>query len=186
MNNKVAESVKDTLEAMGIDLTDENFKDTPNRVARAYGEILMWQDDIERQNYIETILQKSFPTTYHGIVAQKNIKTVSMCPHHMQPIQYSIDIGYVADKKALGLSKLVRIADTLSGRMVLQETLTEEIARVFYNQLMTKGVIVIVRGKHGCMTNRGVKQDVVTTTSTVLGIFEKDTALRQEFLALNT
>jgi len=181
----VEDSVRIMLQSMGIDLTDENFKDTPKRVAKAYAEILRHQDDNDRKNFLLTIKDKSFPTTYHGIVAQKRIKAISMCPHHMQPIHYEIDIGYVAKDRALGLSKITRIAEALAARMVLQETLTDDIADFFEKEINTKGVIVIVRGKHGCMTNRGVKQDIVTTTSSIRGIFEKDPPLRQEFLALN-
>lgn len=181
----VQDGIEIVLNAMGIDLTDKNFKDTPKRVAKAYQEILRFQDNQDLSSYIEGILDKSFPTTYKGIVGQKNIKAISMCPHHMQPIHYSIDIGYVADKNALGLSKITRIAEAQAARMVLQETLTESIANVFDKDLGTSGVMVVVRGKHGCMTNRGVRQDIVTTTSVVKGIFEYDSPLRQEFLTLN-
>lgn len=174
------------LSSLGVDLTDANYKDTPKRVTKALAEILRFQNRQDLQSFMDVIVDKSFPTTYKGIVAQKNIKAVSMCPHHMQPIHYSIDIGYVADKDALGLSKITRIAEAQAARMVLQETLTEDIANVFSAGLGSAGVIVIVRGKHGCMTNRGVKQEIVTTTSVVKGLFEDDAPLRQEFLALNS
>jgi len=182
----VEDTVRQMLFAMGVDLEDENFKDTPKRVAKAFGEILKWQDDNDRKNFLLSIKDKSFPTSYGGIVAQKRIKAVSMCPHHMQPIHYEIDIGYVAEDRALGLSKITRIAEALAARMVLQETLTDDIADFFEKEINTKGVIVIVRGKHGCMTNRGVKQEIVTTTSSVRGLFEDDAPLRQEFLTLNS
>jgi GTP cyclohydrolase I len=179
-------AVEIVLRDLGVDLEDENFQETPKRVVKAYREILRFQNQKTLDAFISETLKKSFPTNYKGIVAQKGIKTISMCPHHMQPIQYEIDLGYVAHKKAIGLSKLTRIVEAMSARMVLQESLTQDIAKVFNDgKLGADGVIVIVRGKHGCMTNRGVKQDLVTTTSTVLGIFESDVALRQEFLALN-
>jgi GTP cyclohydrolase I len=181
----VEDAVKIMLEAMSIDLTDPNYKDTPKRVAKAYAEILRFQNPQDLKSYMESILSKSFPADYKGIVSQKGIKSVSMCPHHMQPIHYSIDIGYVAAGDALGLSKITRIAEAQSARMVLQETLTEDIANIFANELGSAGVMVIVRGKHGCMTNRGVKQEVITTTSVVKGLFVNDAPLRQEFLALN-
>lgn len=185
VNIDLEDAIEKVLYALDIDLKDENFKDTPKRVAKAFQEILRYQHTGDLKTHLESILIKSFPTEYKGIVAQKAIKAISMCPHHMQPIQYEVDIGYIADRKALGLSKIVRIVTALASRMVLQETFTEDIASVFHDELQTEGVIVIVRGKHGCMTNRGVKQDVITTTSSIRGIFEDDIALRQEFLTLN-
>lgn len=182
----IEDAVKIMLESLGVDLTDVNYKDTPKRVEKAFREILRFQGNQDLSSYMEMIVSKSFPTSYKGIVAQKGIKAISMCPHHMQPIHYTIDIGYVADEVALGLSKITRIAEAQAARMVLQETLTEDIANVFAKDLGSAGVIVIVRGKHGCMTNRGVKQEIVTTTSVVKGIFEDDVALRQEFLTLNS
>lgn len=179
------EAVDIMLRAMGIDMADENFKDTPKRVAKAYSEILRYQDKNDLDSFLLTIIDKSFPTDYTGIVAQKKIKAISMCPHHMQPIHYEIDIGYVAKDKALGLSKITRAVEALAARMVLQETLTDDIADFFAYKIKAKGVIIIVRGKHGCMSNRGVKQEIVTTTSSIRGIFEEDWPLRQEFLALN-
>ncbi len=184
--DRVEDGIRIVLKALNINLEDPNYKDTPSRVAKAYAEILKFQDENDLKNYMLALIAKSFPSTYSGIVAQKNIKAVSMCPHHMQPIHYSIDIGYVANKDALGLSKITRIAEAQAARMVLQETLTEDIASVFSRGLGSAGVIVVVRGKHGCMTNRGVKQDIITTTSVVKGIFEDDAPLRQEFLALNS
>lgn len=169
----------------GIDLSDENFKDTPTRVAKAYYEILRGQDNNYLQAELLEIFSKSFPTEYHGIVAQHSIHTVGMCPHHMQPIQYYIDFGYIANKNAIGLSKIIRVVSLLSARMDLQETLTHNIVEVFKKYLNPDGVIVIVRGSHGCMTNRGVKQPVLTTTSSVTGIFDTDSAARAEFLSLS-
>lgn len=177
-------AVENMLMAFNVDLNDENFKDTPKRVLKAFKEMLAWQDESKRSKALDEIFTKSFPSTYRGVVAQKSIKTISMCPHHLQPIHYKIDIGYIAKSKALGLSKLARIAEILSSRLVLQETLTQDLADVMYTKLDTAGVMVVVNGVHGCMTNRGVKQDIVTTTSSIKGLFEGDIPLRQEFLSL--
>lgn len=171
------------LEGLGCNLEDANFKDTPKRVAKALIEILDGQDKLEEK--IQKIFSKSFPTSYKGMVTQKNIKAIGMCPHHMQPIQYMIDIGYIPNGEALGLSKLVRLAELLAARMVLQETLTQDIVEVMMKNLNARGAIAVVRGSHGCMVNRGVKQEVITTTSSISGTFEGDFAARQEFFMLN-
>lgn len=170
------------LEGIGVDTSNANFSETAKRVTKAYREILCGQGNDKE---IEKIFAKKFPTTYKGLVAQKDIKTTGMCPHHLLPIKYSIDIGYIADGQALGLSKLVRIAKLLSGRLVLQETLTQDIVDEFVKNLGVAGVIAVVRGEHGCMCHRGVNQNVITTTSSIQGLFEGDWAARQEFLTLN-
>ena len=181
----VENAVTDMLVAFDVSLNDENFKDTPARVAKAFKEILCGQDKLLLDAEITKIFSKSFPTTYKGIVAQKHIKAIGMCPHHLQPIKYDIDLGYIANKQAVGLSKLARVTKLLAGRLVLQESLTQDILDVFVNQLKPAGIIVIVRGEHGCMSNRGISQNIITTTSSVFGTFESDIAARQEFLALN-
>lgn len=173
------------LECLGANLEDENFRDTPKRIVKSLREILRWQNEKQLQEYVKKILETSFPTTYKGVVAQKDIKATSMCPHHMQPIHYVVDIGYVANERALGLSKMVRLVEAMPARFELQESFTQRLGLAFYKGLKTKGVMVIVKGSHGCMENRGVKQDIITTTSSVFGIFEEDIALRQEFLTLN-
>lgn len=184
-NYSIADGVKIILSALGVDLTDENFTDTPNRVAKAFTEILSGQNEADLESQKQKIFSKSFPTTYKGIVAQKHIKAIGMCPHHLQPIKYDIDLGYIANKQAVGLSKLARVTKLLAGRLVLQESLTQDILDIFVKELKPAGVMVIVRGEHGCMSNRGISQNIITTTSSISGIFEKDIAARQEFLTLN-
>lgn len=178
------DSVKKILTYLGASLKDPNFKDTPARVKKAFDQILAFQDSKVLQKELTGILSKSFPTPYKGIVSQKDIKTISMCPHHLQPIKYSIDIGYIPNGKAVGLSKLSRIASALSARLVLQETLTDDIAETIYSGIDTSGVIVIVKGEHGCMTNRGIKQNIITTTSSIRGVFETDHEAKNEFLQI--
>lgn len=178
------DNIKAILEGLGCSVEDENFKETPQRVRKAFEEILAYQDKVKLEKRIKEIISKSFPTEYRGIVAQKHIQTVSMCPHHMQPIKYSIDLAYIPKERAVGLSKLVRLTQALSARMELQESLTHDLADVLYQDLDSEGSIVVVRGEHGCMTNRGVRQSVITTTSAVRGIFETDKMARDEFLQI--
>ena len=182
-DQKIKLAIESLLDGLGVNWPgDQNFHETPTRVLKAYKEILIGQDN---EKEVEKIFAKSFPTTYKGLVAQKGIKTTGMCPHHLLPIKYSIDIGYIANNQALGLSKLVRISKLLSARLVLQETLTQDIVDAFVNNLKVAGVIVVVRGEHGCMCHRGVNQNVITTTSSIYGTFDGDYAARQEFLTLN-
>lgn len=172
------------LEGLGLDILDPNLVETPKRVAKAYAEML---DGMNKEGEIKALFMKSFPSVYSGIIKQTDIRTVSVCPHHFLPITYSIDIGYVSTKgKMLGLSKLTRLSEILSHRAVLQEDLTDTIASTLMKELDADGVMVVVRGIHGCMSFRGVGQPNVTTiTSSIKGTFEDDLGLRQEFINLH-
>lgn len=168
----------------GLDITDVNFKDTPKRVARAYYEIF---EGINSTHEIEEILSTSFPSTYNGMVVAKGIRCFSMCPHHLLPVEYYIDFGYIADKTALGISKLSRFIELLAKQPILQETFTHNIMQIFKDHVNPKGTIVQVKGRHMCMAMRGVKQpDSWTYTSEIDGLFE-ESAVREEFrLLLNS
>lgn len=182
---KIRIGVATILEGLNVDMEDENFQETPDRVARAYIEMLGGQEIGILNNELSSIFSKSFPTEYEGIVIAPHCETIGMCPHHLLPIRYEIDIAYIANKRALGLSKLPRVAQLLSKRLVLQETLTQDILDVFVKSLKPKGVIVVIRGSHGCMSYRGIKEkNSKIITSSLYGVFETDPIARQEFLAL--
>jgi GTP cyclohydrolase IA len=160
----------------------ENIKDTPKRMAKAYEEMLSGMIDTDEQ--MQEILSGAlFPSDYSGAITECNIKTIGLCPHHMLPIQYTIHISYMPNKKKIGLSKLPRCAEVLSKRLVLQEDLTEDIANFLMKYLEAKGVAIIVKGIHGCMLYRGVKQDTCTTTTTVVkGVYAHNLDLKNEFM----
>ncbi len=162
----------------GVDITTENFIETSKRVSRAYRELLSGEVDTNKQ--IDEILNKSFPTKYGGMVVAANVESFSLCPHHLLPVSYVTNIGYIPNERVLGISKLVRIVDLLSKRLVLQETLTTDITEALM-RLNPQGIIIQIYGKHGCMGCRGVKQPQVTTmTSEIRGAF-KTPEVREEF-----
>lgn len=172
---------------IGIDPEDQNFKDTPARVTRAYEEIFEGGKDTDKQ--IDKILETAkFPGEgYNEMIICKGIKTFSMCPHHLLPVECIIDIGYIPGEqgKVLGLSKVPRIAQVLSKRPVLQEALTKDIGEAM-NRVDPKGVAVRVRCVHFCMKMRGVKTDGEVITSFVSGAFMDEEATREEFIKLIT
>ena len=117
-----------------------------------------------------------------GMVVVKDIVVFSTCEHHMLPIIGKAHIGYMPDGKVLGLSKFARIADMFSRRLQVQERLTYQIADAIERAISPKGVAVIIDAGHMCMSSRGVnKHGASTITSTFLGSFESDAALRAEF-----
>lgn len=171
------------LIGLGVDLKDENFKETPERVARSYAEMFANQH-LTVDEIAKPLMKVTFPTDYAGIIGEYKIRAISGCPHHFQPIEYKVDVGYMGEK-TIGLSKLPRLIVDLGKRAILQETYTNDIADAIDQHLGASGVMVIVHGRHGCMCFRGINQsDVITVTSSVRGTFETDIGVRQEFLSL--
>jgi GTP cyclohydrolase I len=168
---------------LGLDLTDPNFVDTPARVARSYSEIFQGLETADE--HIHEIFRQSFPTKYDGIVQEKGITVFSMCPHHFLPIRYEVSLGYVPDRKALGLSKLARIVELVGKLPSLQEAFTERIVDEIDDHINPKGVICVVKGAHYCMQMRGVKQkDSWTTTSSARGVFLEKEEMELKFYNL--
>ena len=172
-------------EEFGLDLSDPNFTETPARIMRAYKEIFAGIKDTDKQ--VQAILDKSFPSTYDGIVLIKDVKTFSMCPHHFLPVEYSIDVGYIPSKqgRVIGISKLARLANILAKRPVLQEKFTDDITAALMSIPGVQGAGCIVRGRHLCMAMRGAKQEeAITKTSSLKGIFIDDNSARMELMEL--
>jgi GTP cyclohydrolase IA len=185
---KILRGTELVLEGLGADIeNDENYKETPMRVLKAYRETLEGHF-LDMDEKLSQIFSKSFPSTYKGIIAEKNIKCFSMCPHHMQVVEYNVSVGYISDNKKgkmAGLSKLPRAIKFLAKRMELQETFTQNIVDAIMKHLNASGSMVIVKGKHNCMRVRGVEQiDCETITSSVAGLFSSNPPAREEFLSL--
>jgi GTP cyclohydrolase I len=168
----------------GIDVADANFRDTPKRFARALSEILAGANDTQAQ--VDEIVATRFESgDFDQMLVAQKIQAVSLCPHHLLPVQYEVSVGYLpGDGKVLGLSKLVRLANVLAARPVLQETMTVDIAKVLMERVGARGAGVFVRGRHACMWARGVKNDSVVVTSALKGDFDKNADTRQEFLSM--
>lgn len=165
----------------GLDLSDENFKDTPKRVARAYAEIFAGVKDTDKQ--IAAVLGSSFPCETHDMVIAKDVRVYSMCPHHFLPVEYKVSIGYIPGSRVLGISKLARIAEIFAKRPVLQEQFTQDIVDALMS-IDCSGAMCMVEGRHFCMIMRGVQQTgSATITSAIKGAFA-DAATRAEFMSL--
>jgi len=170
-------------QGLGLDLTDENFKDTPKRIARAYAEI--FEGVATSQQEVEDILQASFPNEGGELVMAYGIRAYSMCPHHLLPVEYSVEIGYIPGESVLGLSKLARIVEILARRPVLQEQFVGDVANALMKIPGCKGAGCIASGRHYCMIMRGVNEpDVVTVTSALRGVLLDDPSAKAEFLSL--
>ena len=178
---KISRAWRDIIDGLGLDVNDPNFVDTPRRIINSYYEIFEGLYNIEE---ISNILGTSFPSTYEGMVVIKDIKCYSMCPHHFLPVEYIVNFGYIPDKDVLGISKLARLVQLLAKKPALQEDFTKEIIEYLVSTLNPKGSIVQVKGRHMCMTMRGVKENSAWThTSNIQGNFNNP-EVRNEYLMM--
>ena len=175
------QAVKTLIEWAGDDPTREGLVETPKRVVAAYEEFFegYTQDP-------EEILRKTFEEVegYDEMVIVKDIRLESHCEHHIVPILGTAHIGYIPNKRVVGISKLARIVDVFGKRLQTQETMTSQIATTIENVLNPKGVAVVIDAGHQCMSTRGVhKTESSTVTSSMKGVFKENQVTRNEFLS---
>ena len=169
---RIKKIVRELIIEIGEDPTREGLKDTPRRIADAYGEIFSGYDS-------DSELSVQFSEDSETVVA-KNIQFYSMCEHHMLPFYGTIQIAYVPNGRVFGISKLVRVVEKFSKRLQIQERITKNIADELYAQGV-KGVAVVADAEHLCMKMRGVKNDAKVTTSAFRGTLE-DQKAKEELL----
>ena len=182
IENNVTKAFQGVLDALLIDTkNDHNTKDTARRVAK------MFVHEIFRGRYYPPPKITAFPNVkqYDQIYMSGPITINSTCAHHFQAIAGKAYVGIFPGKKVIGLSKFNRMVDWVASRPQIQEEMTEQIADMIQEETEAKGVAVIVKAEHFCMTARGVKEnesDMVT--SVVRGIFRDEPATKAEFFSL--
>ena len=173
--------VADMLLALGEKPGRNGLLKTPERVAKAFA--------FMTQGYhrdIDHLLNGAlFPIEYDEMVIVKDIDFFSMCEHHLLPFYGRVHVGYLPNKKVVGLSKIPRVVDVFARRLQVQERLTVQIAETLKSKLNAHGVGVVVEARHLCMMMRGVeKQNTIAVSSSMLGAFRSQPQTRQEFLKL--
>ena len=169
----------DLLRAVGEDPEREGLRNTPDRVARMYGELLNGYT-MDPEKIINGAL---FHINYDEMVLVRDIEFYSLCEHHMLPFIGRVHVAYLPAGKVIGLSKIPRIVDMYARRLQVQERMTRQIADLLQTTLEPQGVAVVVEGMHLCSMMRGVKKhDARMTTSAMHGAFRANLATRQEFL----
>jgi GTP cyclohydrolase I len=179
---EVEAAVRTIIRWSGDDPDRDGLLETPARVARALEESFVGyaQDPTG-------ILQKSFDEIegYDEMVVLRGIRFESQCEHHMAPILGQAWVAYVPDGRVVGISKLARVVEAYAKRLQIQEKLTAQIANTVYDALKPRGVGVVIKASHHCMTARGIhKPDTDLVTSRMLGCFHDNAQLRQEFLGM--
>lgn len=145
-------AVRTLIRWAGDDPTREGLRDTPARVVKAYGE---WFAGYRRDP--GRLLGRRFAASgYDDLVLLRDIPVQSVCEHHMAAIQGVAHVAYLPGNEVVGISKLARLVDAYARRLQIQERLTAEIADTLQRELAPRGVAVVIRASHGCMTTRGV------------------------------
>ena len=181
----VMKCIRNILTVLGDDPDREGLIETPKRVMNMYKEV--YEGMKYSNEEIAEMFDKCFEDVQTGdLVVESNIPIHSNCEHHLALIyDMSVAIGYIPNGKVIGLSKLARISDMVAKRLQLQERIGMDIADVLEMVLGTEDIIVVIEGKHGCMTSRGIKaREAVTKTATLRGKFNTDSELRSEFYNL--
>ena len=180
--DEVEAAVRTILRWTGENPDRDGLLETPARVTRALEESFVGytQDPT-------AILQKSFDEIegYDEMIVLRGTRFESHCEHHMAPIIGKAWIAYVPNGRVVGISKLARVVEIFAKRLQIQERLTAQIANTINDALQPKGVGVVIKASHHCMTTRGVhKPDTDLVTSRMLGCFRDDAQMRQEFLGM--
>jgi GTP cyclohydrolase I len=180
--------VRRLIEYAGEDPNREGLLETPKRFEKAWK---FWTSGYGKD---PKDIAKAFENPNSGedgtpeidqLIVVPKIDYYSMCEHHLALFYGQVHIGYLPNKKVLGLSKFARITDIFARRLQIQERLTQEIANAIMEIVDPLGVAVVVKGIHLCMRSRGVeKQNSEMVTSVMLGKFRQEADLRSEFLSL--
>lgn len=179
--DEMREAVRTLIRWAGDDPAREGLRDTPDRVARAYGEWFAgYLEDPTR------ILARTFEETdgYDEMVVLRNVRFASHCEHHIAPFIGRAHVGYLPRRRVVGISKLARLVEIYARRLQIQEKMTAQIAQAIEDALQPDGVGVVIEATHQCMSTRGVgKPGSTLITSQMTGAFRADPSTRREFLA---
>ncbi|WP_435254458.1 GTP cyclohydrolase I FolE [Tenacibaculum sp. A30] len=176
---KIQESVREILETLGMDLTDDSMKGTPKRVAKAFvNELFM---GLNPENKPEP---STFDNTYkYGeMLVEKNIIVYSTCEHHLLPIIGRAHVAYISKGKVIGLSKMNRIVEYYAKRPQVQERLTMQVVQAMQEALGTQDVACVIDAKHLCVNSRGIKDIESSTVTAEFGGAFKNKETKREFL----
>lgn len=177
---RIERAVREILEAVGEDPDREGLIKTPNRVARAYSELMAGLTQDPRKH-----LKTVFHERYDEVVLLRDIEFHSLCEHHLLPFTGRAHVAYLPDGKVVGLSKLARLVEGYARRPQVQERLTTQIADALMEELNPIGAACVIEATHTCMTIRGAKKPGATmVTSALRGIFKENPSSRSEILTL--
>lgn len=182
------EAIKDHIRgliiALGEDPNREGLKDTPNRVAKMYEQIfegINYSNDEIAQMFDKTFEEDTL-TDSKNVVIIRDIDIFSCCEHHLALMyDMNVTVAYIPNGKVIGLSKIARVCDMVGKRLQLQERIGKDISYIIQKITDSKDVAVLIKGKHSCMTMRGIKKNnSITETAILQGKFKDDYTLQNK------
>ena len=177
---RIENAVREILLAVGESPEREGLRETPGRVARMYEELFSGLNSDPGQH-----LETAFTEAYDELVVLRDIPFNSMCEHHLMPFEGVAHVAYLPNGQVVGISKLARVVDDFARRPQVQERLTSQIADLLMQRVRAKGVAVVMRATHTCMTCRGIKKaGSMMITSAVRGTCKSDARTRGEVISL--
>ncbi len=177
---RIERAVREILFAIGENPDREGLVRTPNRMARAYAELMVGLSE-DPKAHLKTV----FHERYDEVVLLRDIEFHSVCEHHLLPFMGKAHVAYLPDGKVVGLSKLARLVEGYARRPQVQERLTTQIADALMEELNPAGAACVIEATHTCMTIRGAKKPgSIMVTSALRGIFKDNAPSRNEILSL--
>lgn len=177
---KIESHFKGIMETLGLDLSDDSLKGTPERVAKMYVKEIFNGLNPENKPKV-ALFENSYQ--YNQMLVEKDITFYSNCEHHFVPIFGKAHVAYISNGKVIGLSKLNRIVQYYSKRPQVQERLTMQIAKELQEVLKTEDVAIVIDAKHLCVSSRGVSDINSATVSSFYGGKFAEDSVKKEFLA---
>lgn len=175
----IKKDVENILQTLGMDLTDDSLKGTPNRVAKMFVKEIFGGLNPAKKPKASTFANNY---KYGEMLVEKNITLYSTCEHHLLPIIGKAHVAYISNGSVVGLSKMNRIVDYYAKRPQVQERLTMQIVQELQNVLGTQDVACIIDAKHLCVNSRGIRDIESSTVTSEYGGKFKEEATRSEFL----
>ncbi len=175
----IKKDVEHILTTLGMDLTDDSLKGTPNRVAKMFVKEIFGGLNPNKKPSSSTFENKY---KYNEMLVEKNITVYSTCEHHLLPIVGRAHVAYISKGTVVGLSKMNRIVDYYAKRPQVQERLTIQIVKELQKVLGTEDVACIIDAKHLCVNSRGIRDIESSTVTAEFGGKFKEEATRKEFI----
>ncbi|HEX8562840.1 MAG TPA: GTP cyclohydrolase I FolE [Flavobacterium sp.] len=175
----IRKDVENILLTLGMDLTDDSIKGTPNRVAKMFVKEIFGGLNPSRKPKASTFANHY---KYGEMLVEKNITLYSTCEHHLLPIIGRAHVAYISNGAVIGLSKMNRIVDFFAKRPQVQERLTMQIVQELQRVLNTEDVACVIDAKHLCVNSRGIRDIESSTITSEFGGKFKEEKTRREFL----
>lgn len=176
---RIQGSVRDILETLGMDLTDDSLQGTPRRVAKAFVNEIFSGLNPENRPKLSTF-ENNYK--YGEMLVEKNIVLYTTCEHHLLPIIGRAHVAYISKGNVIGLSKMNRIVDYFAKRPQVQERLTMQVVQALQEALGTEDVACVIDAKHLCVNSRGVRDIASSTVTSEFGGKFKEQDTKREFL----